>query len=248
MKKDYWQQYPQTFKERIVNPFSIGFFQDNARAEQEMRVAIGKEGNAIIYLVVDKADGVIADAVFQAYGSSALIGVLDILCEMALRKTHLQAGRLSASLLEKYILDAEGKGNLSLPSEFFSAANTALSALLHACDKCKDIQIEEVVSSPPTPLEYKGDEIAVDWGALSEAEKLSVIKKVIKEEIQPFIALDAGGVEVLELDGLVVKIAYEGACVTCPSATGATLSAIQGILRAQVHPSLEVKPDPSYLS
>ena len=71
---------------------------------------------------------------------------------------------------------------------------------------------------------------------------------MIKNEIQPFIALDAGGVEVLELDGLEVKIAYEGACVTCPSATGATLSAIQEILRAQVHPGLEVKPDLSYLS
>ena len=248
MKHAFWNQYPTAFKERISHPFSVGFFDDNALAEQDMRVAIGKEGNAMIYLIVDKVDGVIADAVFQAYGSSALIGVLDILCEMVLRKTHLQAGRISASLVEKYILDAERKVNLSLPSEVFSAVNTALSALLHACDRCKDIQIEEVVSSPPTPVEHKGDERVVDWSALSEVEKLSAIKKVIKNEIQPFIALDAGGVEVLELDGLVVKIAYQGACVTCPSATGATLSAIQEILRAQVHPGLEVKPDLSYLS
>ena len=71
---------------------------------------------------------------------------------------------------------------------------------------------------------------------------------MIKEEVKSLIALDAGGVGVLALNDLEVKIAYEGACVTCPSATGATLSAIQEILRGQVHPGLEVKPDLLYPS
>ena len=71
----------------------------------------------------------------------------------------------------------------------------------------------------------------------------------MKEEVQPYIELDAGGIEVPELkNGQEVVIAYQGACTTCPSSTGATLNAIQEILRARVHPSLTVKPDLSLLS
>ena len=37
-------------------------------------------------------------------------------------------------------------------------------------------------------------------------------------------------------------ISYQGACTSCHASTGSTLSAIQKILRARVHPSLFVTP------
>lgn len=242
MKRYCWHHYPKTFKERILKPFSVGFFEANSGAQQDMRVAIGQEGSIKIYLIVDETDGIIADAKFQAFGPSALIGVTDILCEMVLRKTYVQASRMSSSLLEKKIHDLDKQKRMSLPSEITSAMNTALSALFAACETCSDIQISEMSDSPPTPFDHHGGESTHQWSTLSEAEKLALIKEIISEEIQPFIALDAGGVEVLALEGLEVKIAYEGACVTCPSATGATLNAIQEMLRAKVHPQLRVEP------
>ena len=95
-------------------------------------MAIGKEENAIIYLIVDEADGVIADAKFQMFGPSALVGVMDIMCEMVLRKTYVQASRFSASLLEKKILGLDKQKKLSLPTQITDSINTALSALFTA--------------------------------------------------------------------------------------------------------------------
>jgi len=81
------------------------------------------------------------------------------------------------------------------------------------------------------------------WQELTKQQKIEVIKDVIVKEIQPYIELDAGGVEVLDLIGQrEVIIAYSGSCTTCYSATGATLSAIQQILRAKVWRDLIVTP------
>ncbi|HSX04708.1 MAG TPA: NifU family protein, partial [Rhabdochlamydiaceae bacterium] len=78
-------------------------------------------------------------------------------------------------------------------------------------------------------------------------QKLSVIKEVVAKEIQPYIELDAGGVEVLKIENNQVHIAYSGSCTSCYSATGATLEAIQQLLRAKVYPELTVIPDMSFL-
>ena len=62
--------------------------------------------------------------------------------------------------------------------------------------------------------------------------------------MRPYIALDAGGVEVINLlEDKEVIIAYQGSCTSCYSAIGTTLSYIQQVLRAKVHPSLVVVPD-----
>lgn len=71
-----------------------------------------------------------------------------------------------------------------------------------------------------------------------------VIEEVMKEEIRPYIELDGGGVEVINLlNNREVIIAYEGSCTSCFSSTGATLSYIQQTLRAKVHPELIVIPN-----
>ena len=74
-------------------------------------------------------------------------------------------------------------------------------------------------------------------------EKTRILKEVMEKEVQPYVELDAGGVRVEGLQGdFEVQISYEGSCTSCPSSTGATLSSIQRILQARVHPSLVVVP------
>ena len=73
-------------------------------------------------------------------------------------------------------------------------------------------------------------------------------EKTIDEEIQPYIAMDGGGIEILEFNEdhrLIIR--YEGSCTSCYSAIGGTLSAIQNILRTKLDPKIEVVPDPSSL-
>ena len=109
-----------------------------------------------------------------------------------------------------------------------------------------DIPIANPTASPPLAAEFLGD--LPDWSLLSYDDKLSLIKKVIDEEVRPYIELDAGGIKVLELrNDMEVLIAYEGACVTCPSSIGGTLDAISQILKTRMNPHLIVKPDASFL-
>jgi len=53
---------------------------------------------------------------------------------------------------------------------------------------------------------------------------------------------DGGDIEVVNLEGKKLYVHYEGACGTCPSSTSGTLMAIEGILRDEFVPDLEVIP------
>ena len=69
---------------------------------------------------------------------------------------------------------------------------------------------------------------------------LKKINQLIDERVRPALANDGGGLEVLGLDGNVVTIRYQGACGSCPSSISATLTAIAGLLKRDIDPSLEV--------
>ncbi|WP_420421435.1 NifU family protein [Simkania sp.] len=248
-----WAEYSNLLVERILAPRNVGFFSGNKGAQQEMRVVSGEsqdgadENHVIFYLVVDETDGIIADVKFQAFGESPLIGAADAICDIILRKNYDQARRLTAELVDKKLRDFDHTP--AFPESASHHLNLALEALDIACEKCLDIPISDPSYSPPVPSHLASTGEYPEWDILSFAEKLELIRKVVQEEVQPYIELDAGGIEVPELknDNEVV-IAYQGACTTCPSSTGATLSAIQEILRARVHPNLTVKPDLSLLS
>jgi Fe-S cluster biogenesis protein NfuA len=69
---------------------------------------------------------------------------------------------------------------------------------------------------------------------------LKKINQLIDERVRPALANDGGGLEVLGLDGNMVTIRYQGACGSCPSSISATLTAIAGLLKRDIDPSLEV--------
>ena len=69
---------------------------------------------------------------------------------------------------------------------------------------------------------------------------LKKINQLIDERVRPVLANDGGGLEVLGLDGNIVTIRYQGACGSCPSSISATLTAIAGLLKRDIDPSLEV--------
>ena len=47
---------------------------------------------------------------------------------------------------------------------------------------------------------------------------LENVEKVL-DELRPFLMADGGNVEVVELDGPIVKVRLRGACGSCPSST-----------------------------
>jgi len=73
-------------------------------------------------------------------------------------------------------------------------------------------------------------------------EMMKKINEVLNTKVRPALANDGGGLEVIGLEGNVLKIRYQGACGGCPSAIRGTLSAIEGLLRRDINPNLQVIP------
>ena len=78
-------------------------------------------------------------------------------------------------------------------------------------------------------------------GALiSDDARLPLINQILDERIRPALAGDGGWLEVVSLENDTLTIRYQGACGTCPSAISGTLMAIEGMMKAEVDPELEV--------
>lgn len=77
----------------------------------------------------------------------------------------------------------------------------------------------------------------------AEADKLlEKINEFLNQRVRPALAGDGGGLEVIGLEGYTLKIRYQGACGSCPSAISGTLGAIENLLRQSVDPNIEVVP------
>ncbi|PIQ97728.1 MAG: NifU family protein [Nitrospinae bacterium CG11_big_fil_rev_8_21_14_0_20_56_8] len=80
-----------------------------------------------------------------------------------------------------------------------------------------------------------------DFGTMSAEQKGRVIEAILDKAIRPALSNDGGGLDVLGIEGNVVKIHYQGACGSCPSSTTGTLLYIENFLRENVHSDLEVR-------
>ena len=80
-----------------------------------------------------------------------------------------------------------------------------------------------------------------DFPSCNEEEKALIIEAMLDQAIRPALANDGGGLDVLGIEGNVVKIHYQGACGTCPSSTTGTLNYIETFLKDSLHPDLVVQ-------
>ena len=243
-----WERYSRKLKASILNPSSVGYFTEERAEKKGLFFAKGVEGSAedgniaAFFFLIDRTNGAVIDAKFQAIGQSALIGACDTICILSIGKNYDQAKRLSADYIEKQL---KGKSSQSaFPFETYPHLNLALAALDKAMEFCVDLPLPEAYVTP-----FSDEVIAIEggypgWEELPLKKKLAVIEQVIAEEVRPFIEMDAGGIDVLNLvDGHEVIIAYQGSCTSCVSSTGATLSYIQQVLQAKVNKHLKVTPD-----
>jgi Fe-S cluster biogenesis protein NfuA len=70
--------------------------------------------------------------------------------------------------------------------------------------------------------------------------ELQKIDDILEHTIRPGLRMDGGDLTILNLEGNVLSVQYEGACGSCPSSQYGTLEAIQNILRDEYNPEIEV--------
>ncbi len=247
-----WSRYSKKLQNKIDNPRCAGFFTKEDAEGRGMQLANGSEGSVQdgnivqLYWLVDKDDGVIVDARFQVFGQTALIGAAEAACELLVGKNYMQAHRISADLIDKQVRDRND--DLAFPRETYPHLNLVMEAIEICSEQCKGLPVADSYISTPVPMDmvdivpggYPG------WKELPIKQKLAVIEQVLDQDIRPYIALDAGGVVVLNLiNDIELVIAYQGSCTSCYSSVGTTLSYIQQIMRAKIHPDMTVIPEMS---
>ena len=63
----------------------------------------------------------------------------------------------------------------------------------------------------------------------------------VLDELRPFLMSDGGNVELVEIDGPIVKLRLQGACGSCPSSTMTLKMGIERRLREKIPEIAEVE-------
>lgn len=102
---------------------------------------------------------------------------------------------------------------------------------------CAVIQTRLPMHNPnQTPLDER------KLARANQPVEVQKIEEILDRTIRPGLQGDGGDLAILRLEDKKLYVHYEGACGTCPSATSGTLMAIEGILRDEFDPSIEVIP------
>lgn len=223
----------------------VGYFLAKEAIAKNMRLVTGtegalKEGNLIcLYWLVDESDGIICDVKYQVFGHPVMIAICEIVSELCLRKNYDQVSRITSDLIEQSLREKKE----SFPKEYDRYFNSVISAIDHGVHQCLDIPFARTYEGTPLDFSYDAEKQVEGFTNLSKKDKLKVIETIIDKEIRPYIELDAGGINLVDLiEDKEVIISYEGSCTSCHASTGSTLSAIDNILKVRIDQNLFVTP------
>ena len=116
------------------------------------------------------------------------------------------------------------------------------------CGMCRDeIQklIDLVQNDRATP---PAQPIAPVHKKMSNIQRMKLIEEIVNREIRPQLQRDGGDIELLDIEGDKVVIAFRGMCAGCTSAPFTRQDFIQGKLREFVAPEIEVVEEPTRAS
>ncbi len=166
----------------------------------------------------------------------------------------------------KFILDQavlnEGKATFNAPEE---ALGNLLAKDLLDINGVKQVHFFQNVITITGRIDCDADELQknvisvietrmpvhnADWAPkdaqLEKRKTLSPemqkIEEILDRTIRPGLQGDGGDIEVVSMEAKKIYVHYQGACGTCPSSTSGTLMAIEGILRDEFDPAIEVVP------
>lgn len=130
------------------------------------------------------------------------------------------------SISEKEIIDAVNNG-----AKTFDDVSKITSAGL-ACGRCKNAILNII-------KQYLKED-KKEFDSLSPIQKIIKINNVIENTIAPELALDRGGIELVDVDGNNVYVKLQGQCSSCVNAKRTLKNFVEFKLRELVDNSLNV--------
>lgn len=79
------------------------------------------------------------------------------------------------------------------------------------------------------------------FAQMTLVEKIRKIEQVLESDVRPMLNMDGGSVELVDVNGTVVKVRLVGMCSGCAGAAGTLKHVIEKALQEKVDPSLTVE-------
>ncbi len=242
------EKFSAKFDEAASQPKNRGAYYQEEAAEKGMALVEAKFKDMKLYWLVDVEEDRIYSAKFFAYGGKVSVGICETLCGMVKGLTIEEACSLLGADVERTLRDdpeipavPEAKklafGNVPELLKIIKENYTSAQAVAAASQSIKESDVKPVSLKELTMQEQA-------WLDLSEEDQIQQVNIVLDEKIRPALMQDGGNVEVQEIvDGERVIVQYQGACGSCGSSLGATLSFMEKILRENVYNDLQVVPN-----
>lgn len=176
-----------------------------------------------LFLLVD-AGGLVADARFRSNASGDLLAAYDAMVEMVVGRLLVDAAAITPRAVEAHLRGA--------------AAEPAFDVALDG-DKPFYV-LTKAVQSLEKPKDAPRTSDQLPWGEVGLFEKVRRIEAVLDQHVRPALASDGGGLDLVDLQGEELIVQYHGACGSCSSSIGGTLTFIQDSLNNHLGTALRI--------
>ncbi len=164
-------------------------------------------------LLVD-AGGLVADARARTNATGDLLAAYDAMVEMLVGNLLIDAGSITPRRVEAVL-----RGSAATP-----AFPVALDGDKPFYVLTKAVEALEKPKDAPTTSDQ------LPWAEIGLFEKVRRIETVLDQHVRPALASDGGGLDLVDLQGDELLVQYHGACGSCSSSIGGTLTFIQDSL------------------
>lgn len=106
------------------------------------------------------------------------------------------------------------------------------------CGRCKG-EIQKILDKVNGANEVSN--ALKTFAQMTLVEKIRKIEQVLESDVRPMLNMDGGSAELVDVNGMVVKVRLVGMCSGCAGAAGTLKHVIEKALQEKVDPSLTVE-------
>lgn len=249
------RKFSRKIESLAASPRHRGAFFTEDATSKDLALVTAKYKDIKVYWLVDPQSDLIYDAKFFSYGgpvsmamgeilSSLVRGMkVDTACETPieeieslLRDNDSAEPNAPATAQPMEIAFANLPMLLATARESYPSAKALALASLQLKQSSSSLRAERSAYESLTEADNA-------WLAKPKQEQLDLVEMVLNNDIRPGLNMDGGDLQVLDLeDGRKLSVRYEGACGSCGSSVGATLSFIEDTMRRQLFGGMQVTP------
>jgi|TARA_B110001454_G_scaffold215895_1_gene238147 NifU-like protein len=239
------EKFSLNFEEKATAIKHRGAYYQEDASEKGMALLEAKFKDTKLYWLVDLKEDRIFSARFFAYGGKVSLVIGETLCTMVEGLTVDEACSLLKTDVEAKLRDEPEVP--AVPESKMKAFDTVEELLKTAKEQYPSAKGVAIASASIDKADFQSTTelnlVAQAWLGLTKDEQKEQIEIVLDEHIRPALMNDGGNVQVLDVtDGEKVLVQYQGACGSCGSSLGATLSFMESTLRKHIYNDINVVP------